>query len=88
MLEQPDHQAFCHQIAWYYCEFNILHPFREGNGRALRILFEHIILHAGYQVSWKGLSASDWLAANIVFGPEKMAALFLRHIVPISDKTP
>lgn len=90
-FSQPDHAAFCYQVAWYYCELNILHPFREGNGRALRILFEHIILHAGYQVSWEGLSASDWLAANIAgyqSGPEKMAALFLRHIQPLSDKTP
>ncbi|MGD9426963.1 Fic/DOC family protein [Pantoea sp. NSTU24] len=90
-FSQPDHAAFCFQVAWYYCELNILHPFREGNGRALRILFEHIILHAGYQVSWEGLSASDWLAANIAgyqSGPEKMAALFLRHIQPLSDKTP
>jgi cell filamentation protein len=90
-LEQADHEAFCHQVAWYYCEFNILHPFREGNGRALRILFEHFILHAGYQVNWEGVSPSDWLAANIAgyqSGPEKMAALFLRHIVPVSDKTP
>lgn len=88
---QPDPLAFCHQIAWYYCEFNILHPFREGNGRALRILFEHIILHAGWQVSWQGLNASEWLAANIAgyqSGPEKMAALFLRHVAPINDKTP
>ncbi|ORM80543.1 cell filamentation protein Fic [Pantoea deleyi] len=91
LFSQPDHAAFCYQVAWYYCELNILHPFREGNGRALRILFEHIILHAGYQVSWEGLSASDWLAANIAgyqSGPEKMAALFLRHIQPLSDKTP
>jgi len=90
-LEQPDHEEFCHQVAWYYCEFNILHPFREGNGRSLRIMFEHIILHAGYQVNWEGLSPSDWLAANIAgyqTGPEKMASLFLRHIVPFSDKTP
>ncbi|MEB7537944.1 Fic family protein [Pantoea anthophila] len=89
--EQPDHNALCHQVAWYYCEFNVLHPFREGNGRALRILFEHILLHAGYQVSWRGLKVSDWLAANIAgyqSGPEKMAALFLHHIIPISDKNP
>jgi len=54
-------------------------------------MFEHIILHAGYQVSWEGVSPSDWLATNIAgyqSGPEKMAALFLRHIVPVSDKTP
>lgn len=64
-VSQPDHEAFCYQVAWYYCGLTILHPLRDGNGRALRILFKPIILHAGYQVRWEGLSASDWLAANI-----------------------
>lgn len=37
-----------------YGDLNIIHPFREGNGRAQRILFEHLIINAGYQVDWVG----------------------------------
>ncbi len=30
-------EEFVQRIAHYYCEINMLHPFREGNGRAQRI---------------------------------------------------
>lgn len=31
-------------------DLNIIHWFRDGNGRAQRILFEHLIISAGYQI--------------------------------------
>ncbi|MBD9654957.1 Fic family protein [Pseudomonas sp. PDM12] len=33
-------------------DLNIIHRFRDGNGRAQRILFEHLIINAGYQIDW------------------------------------
>ncbi|NVZ28772.1 hypothetical protein CCU68_14275 [Pseudomonas gingeri NCPPB 3146 = LMG 5327] len=32
------------EIAQTYGDFNVIHPFREGNGRAQRVLFENIIV--------------------------------------------
>jgi len=60
-LPQAD---FVKRIAWYYCEINMLHPFREGNGRAQRVFFEQLALHAGYLLAWDSLSAEAWVAAN------------------------
>lgn len=37
------------QIAEAYGDLNVIHPFREGNGRAQRILFEQIIVNAGFR---------------------------------------
>jgi cell filamentation protein len=51
--------------AEYYGEINMLHPFRESNGRAQRILFEHLIVNSGYQISWDGVDRSGWVLANI-----------------------
>src|SRR5471032_1382526 len=39
---------FVARVAHYYCELNVIHPFRDGNGRALRLLFEVISISAGY----------------------------------------
>lgn len=48
---QTREQTVCH-LAWLASELNALHPFREGNGRAIRtfmILFaEHLGLHLDY----------------------------------------
>ncbi|MCL1080352.1 Fic family protein [Parashewanella spongiae] len=31
-----------------FCELNLLHPFREGNGRTLRFFFEELLYLLGY----------------------------------------
>ncbi len=33
------------RLAHYYTGLNLLHPFREGNGRALRIFIEQLVIH-------------------------------------------
>ena len=55
---------FVQRIAHYYCEINMLHPFREGNGRAQRIFFEQLALHAGYLLEWEAIDAESWQGAN------------------------
>ena len=52
-------------IAEFYAVLNIVHPFREGNGRAQRILFEHMIINCGYEIDWSLTNADEWLHANI-----------------------
>lgn len=51
--------------AQLFGDLNVIHPFRDGNGRALRILFEHIIIHAGYEISWWAIDQEQWTQANI-----------------------
>jgi cell filamentation protein len=42
-------------VAELHGDLNIIHRFRDGNGRAQRILFEHLIINAGYQIDWWGV---------------------------------
>lgn len=60
-LEQ---EAFIERLAHYYCEINVLHPFRIGTGRAQRIFFEQLALHAGYSLDWRDVDVEAWRAAN------------------------
>jgi cell filamentation protein len=41
----------------------MLHPFRHGNGRAQRLFFEQLALHAGYLLEWGNISAEAWISA-------------------------
>jgi len=52
-------------VAELYIELNMLHPFREGNGRAQRILFEHIIINCGFEFDLEGITKREWVDANI-----------------------
>lgn len=60
-LERP---AFIARLAHYYCEINVLHPFRLGNGLAQRIFFEQLTIHAGYVLDWRNIKAEVWSQAN------------------------
>jgi cell filamentation protein len=52
-------------VAELYADLNLVHPFREGNGRAQRVLFEHMIINCGYDIDWSIIEADEWLEANI-----------------------
>ncbi|WP_444935312.1 putative adenosine monophosphate-protein transferase Fic [Microbulbifer sp. JMSA004] len=58
-------EQFCAKLAEFYCEFNMIHPFREGNGRVQRLFFEHLALHAGFELDWNDVSKAEWIQANI-----------------------
>jgi len=71
------------QVAELYTQLNAIHPFREGNGRAQRIIFEHIIVNCGFEISWVPISNDDWLEANIqgFFGNnDRMRMIFSKCI--------
>ena len=46
------HTAFVDEIVDFYCVTNMLHPFREGNGRAQRAFLTQLIRAAGYDINW------------------------------------
>ena len=55
---------FIERLAHYYCEINVLHPFRIGNGLAQRIFFEQLAIHAGYTLDWRDIAVDVWNQAN------------------------
>ncbi|WP_272682124.1 Fic/DOC family protein [Providencia sp. PROV129] len=52
-------------LAHLFCELNLLHPFREGNGRTLRFFFEEMLFVLGYDIKWPAISQQDWINANV-----------------------
>jgi len=60
-LEKAD---FINRLSHYYCEINVLHPFRIGNGIVQRIFFEQLAIHTGYQLDWRGIDPEAWAQAN------------------------
>lgn len=77
--------AFCERLAEHYCEINMIHPFREGNGRVQRILFEHLALSAGYELDWGTINQREWIQANIdgvQVNYAAMTGIFKRIVTP------
>ncbi|MCY7019121.1 protein adenylyltransferase Fic [Streptococcus sanguinis] len=52
------------QIVEKYVELNIAHPFREGNGRSMRLWLDHLLkAELGQVVNWSQVDKEDYLLA-------------------------
>ena len=64
-LENVPFEAFAARSAYYMAELNYIHPFREGNGRAIREFMRLLFLHNGYIVQWDAVDVEALLNAMI-----------------------
>jgi cell filamentation protein len=56
---------FAKRAAFHISELNHIHPFREGNGRTMRLFLVELGRQAGHQIDDKGLDREAWMAASI-----------------------
>lgn len=55
---------FVADLAWLSSELNALHPFREGNGRTIRLFLNRLCLNAGYFIDFNLATREEILAAD------------------------
>ena len=60
------HKVFCIRAAYYMAELNIIHPFREGNGRAIREFIRCLGVKSGYTINWDRVDKNMILQASIL----------------------
>lgn len=59
-----DAENIAHRLAYYLSEINVLHPFREGNGRTQRLFIEYLALNAGYRVDFSDVTPQEMIIAS------------------------
>lgn len=52
------------RLSYYFSEINVLHPFREGNGRTQRLFIEYLADNAGYIVDFSNVSDKEMIIAS------------------------
>lgn len=57
--------AFLDDIVDFYCVTNMLHPFREGNGRVLRLFIAQLIRFNGYDINFNDIDKDELMLATI-----------------------
>ncbi|WP_312113408.1 Fic/DOC family protein [Brevibacillus reuszeri] len=65
-LKELSFDHFVDRLTYYLVELNVLHPFREGNGRVQREFIRCLALQAGYQINWTSVEGSKILKAMIL----------------------
>lgn len=53
------------EVVDFYCSTNMLHPFREGNGRTQRIFISKLVKQCGYEFNLSSIDEDDLMIATI-----------------------
>lgn len=64
-LDDLSFDKFVYKIADLYHDINMLHPFREGNGRTQRMFFAQLIMHYDYSISFSATDTDFLMIATI-----------------------
>lgn len=64
-LKGLEFDNICKRGAYYLCEINSIHPFREGNGRVQREFLRQLFLMNGFNLNYAPISKEEMIAASI-----------------------
>lgn len=65
LFSDLDRDEFVDATVDFYCVTNMLHSFREGNGRTQRIFISQLIHHNGYDFDFSDIDSDDLMIATI-----------------------
>ncbi|GLZ39261.1 Fic family protein [Actinokineospora sp. NBRC 105648] len=65
LLTGLDRTEFLTRFTYFFAEVNVVHPFREGNGRAQRAFFRQLALYAGWRLDFTRLDRDDYVAGCV-----------------------
>lgn len=85
-LQGLGQEAFSQQAAYLLGEVNMLHPFREGNGRTQREFMRSVALQAGYELNFDHVSKQEMLEASIqsaTLNNDGLFKIIMENITPV-----
>ena len=87
LLSGLSDKAYADRLAHYYSEVNILHPFRDGNGRTQRAFFTLLAAKSNRHIAWDHMDPHENLAASIEAyngNESRLAKLLATLLMPMS----
>jgi cell filamentation protein len=73
MLDEEDDSLRLQNLSYVMAELNIIHPFREGNGRCIREFVRCMALEYGYRLNWGNVDRDTLIDAAILSVDDDMA---------------
>lgn len=66
MIKENNIDKVLDNLAYVMAELNIIHPFREGNGRTIREFIRLMARRCGYDLNWGNVSSHEILEKSIL----------------------
>jgi cell filamentation protein len=54
------------RLAYYLSEINVLHPFREGNGRVQRMFIDYLARYNGHHLDYSDITDTEMIEASVL----------------------
>ena len=64
-LQGKSREELVKGLAYYLSELNVLHPFREGNGRTIRVFIRELAFFNGYVLDLQNTTSEELLKASV-----------------------
>jgi len=64
MLKETDKEKVFDNLAYVMAELNIIHPFRDGNGRSIREFIRLMAKRMGYDLNWGNVDKEELLESS------------------------
>lgn len=80
---------FIDDIVDFYCVTNMLHPFREGNGRVQRAFISQLIRFNGYDINFNEIDTDELMIATIQAAngvTDNLKTIFTGAIIPQTNE--
>lgn len=89
-LQGLSRNQFIERLAVNFDNLNVLHPFREGNGRTQRVFWSVLARDAGWDIHWDKISAQENIDASVQallhVNYDPLIALFDRSLTPLDGQ--
>jgi len=66
MFKETKEEKVFDNLSYVMAELNIIHPFREGNGRSIREFIRLMAKRMGYNLNWGNVDKEELLEASIL----------------------
>ena len=82
-----DFDEFVKRLAHYYGELVVIHPFREGNGRAIRTFLAMLAESIGWHIAWDEMNPEENVDASVAAynGDDGPMVKMLSEFIPPID---
>ena len=88
-LKGLNKEELAKRLAYYLSELNVLHPFREGNGRSQRLFIESLAKINGIYLDLTEVTKEDMIIAShesIKGNYHKLKEIFIKYSYALDDK--
>lgn len=90
LIDSKSKRETTNRLAYYLGEINVIHPFREGNGRTQRLFIEYLARVAGYGIDFSEITPQEMIVASAeAFNCqyEKMENIFQKSVYQLTQET-